>query len=71
MHERSIETFATSLERKAAAEQDKRLGPLSDEMPLMDTGLDSLCFAKRAGWKPCSVAGRAFSENERERSCSP
>ena len=31
--------------KQVAQEQDKRLGPLSDEMPLMDSGLDSLCFA--------------------------
>jgi hypothetical protein len=30
---------------QVAHEQDKRLGPLSDELPLMDSGLDSLCFA--------------------------
>ena len=30
---------------QVALEQDKRLGPLSDELPLMDSGLDSLCFA--------------------------
>jgi hypothetical protein len=31
--------------KQVAQEQDKRLGPLSDESPLLDTGLDSLCFA--------------------------
>ena len=30
---------------QVAHEQDKRLGPLSDESPLLDLGLDSLCFA--------------------------
>ena len=30
---------------QAAKEQDKKLAPLSDTLPLMDTGLDSLCFA--------------------------
>jgi len=28
-----------------AKEQDKELRPLSDDLPLVDTGLDSLCFA--------------------------
>ncbi|MGO9742213.1 MAG: phosphopantetheine-binding protein [Roseiarcus sp.] len=28
-----------------AAEQQKTLVPLSDDLPLMDSGLDSLCFA--------------------------
>ena len=31
--------------KQVAHEQDKRLGPLSDELPLLDSGLDSLCFA--------------------------
>ena len=31
--------------KQVAHEQDKRLGPLSDELPLMDLGLDSLSFA--------------------------
>ena len=30
---------------QVAHEQDKRLGPLRDELPLLDSGLDSLCFA--------------------------
>ena len=30
---------------QVAHEQDRRLGPLSDELPLLDSGLDSLCFA--------------------------
>jgi hypothetical protein len=31
--------------KQVALEQDKRLGPLSDELPLLESGLDSLCFA--------------------------
>jgi acyl carrier protein len=31
--------------RLVAAEQDKRLTPLTDDLPLLDSGLDSLCFA--------------------------
>ena len=31
--------------KQVAAEQDMRLGPLSDELSLLDSGLDSLCFA--------------------------
>jgi acyl carrier protein len=30
---------------RVAKEQGKQLAPLSDETALMDTGLDSLCFA--------------------------
>jgi phosphopantetheine binding protein len=31
--------------RKVADEQAKTLGPLSDDLVLLDSGLDSLCFA--------------------------
>jgi aryl carrier-like protein len=31
--------------RQVAAEQDKTLAPLSDDLPLLESGLDSLCFA--------------------------
>jgi len=28
-----------------AREQDKTIAPLADDLPLLDSGLDSLCFA--------------------------
>lgn len=31
--------------KQVAIEQDMRLAPLSDELPLLNLGLDSLCFA--------------------------
>jgi acyl carrier protein len=31
--------------RNVAAEQGKTLAPLSEDLPLMEAGLDSLCFA--------------------------
>lgn len=31
--------------RDVAAEQGKTLAPLNDDLPLMESGLDSLCFA--------------------------
>jgi acyl carrier protein len=31
--------------REVAAQQGKALAPLSDDLPLTDSGLDSLCFA--------------------------
>jgi hypothetical protein len=31
--------------RQVAREQDKRLAPLTDQLELVDSGLDSLCFA--------------------------
>jgi len=30
---------------KAAKDHNRQLAPLSDSLPLMDSGLDSLCFA--------------------------
>lgn len=35
----------TSEMQKVAAEQNVRLAPLSDDLNLLDSGLDSLCFA--------------------------
>lgn len=31
--------------QEVAQEQDKRLATLADELPLLESGLDSLCFA--------------------------
>ena len=31
--------------KQVAQEQDRRLAPLNDDLALMDSGLDSLCFA--------------------------
>jgi acyl carrier protein len=31
--------------KQVAKEQSKRLAPLTDDLPLLDSGLDSLCFA--------------------------
>jgi acyl carrier protein len=31
--------------KEVAREQDKRLSPLTDDLTLLDSGLDSLCFA--------------------------
>jgi len=31
--------------RAVAAEQGKSLAPLTDDLPLLESGLDSLCFA--------------------------
>lgn len=30
---------------RVAQQQDRDLGPLRDDLPLLETGLDSLCFA--------------------------
>lgn len=49
--------------QKVADEQGKTLRPLTDDLPLLETGLDSLCFAilvarleDRLGFDPFSVS---------------
>jgi hypothetical protein len=41
----SVRTEILDQFKQVAHEQDMRLGPLSDELPLLHSGLDSLCFA--------------------------
>jgi len=41
----SIRSQISALFAEVAKEQRKTLAPLSDELGLLDTGLDSLCFA--------------------------
>ena len=49
--------------KQVADEQDKRLGPLSDELPLLDSGLDSLCFAIIVSRLETVLGADPFSEN--------
>ena len=41
----SARSTISSLFQQVAAEQGKRLSPLHDDLSLMESGLDSLCFA--------------------------
>ena len=41
----SLRSLIEDQMRQVAAEQHKPLAPLSDELVLLDSGLDSLCFA--------------------------
>ena len=50
--------------KQVAQEQDRRLGPLSDELPLLDSGLDSLCFAILVSRLETVLGVDPFSENE-------
>ena len=50
--------------KQVAAEQDKRLAPLSDDLPLMDSGLDSLCFAIIVSRLETTLGVDPFSTNE-------
>jgi hypothetical protein len=50
--------------KQVAHEQDKQLGPLSDELPLLDSGLDSLCFAIIVSRLETVLGVDPFSKNE-------
>jgi len=50
--------------KQVADDQDMRLGPLSDELPLLDSGLDSLCFAILVTRLETVLGVDPFSENE-------
>jgi acyl carrier protein len=41
----SIKSTIISQINEVASEQGKLVAPLNDELPLLDSGLDSLCFA--------------------------
>jgi len=49
--------------KQVAQEQDRRLGPLSDALPLLDSGLDSLCFAILVSRLETVLGVDPFSEN--------
>lgn len=50
--------------KQVAEEQDRQLGPLADESPLLDLGLDSLCFAIIVSRLESTLGVDPFSENE-------
>jgi len=50
--------------KQVGHEHGKRLGPLSDELSLLDLGLDSLCFAIIVSRLETVLGVDPFSENE-------
>jgi acyl carrier protein len=60
----NVRSEILDLFKQVAHEQDKRLGPLSDELPLLDSGLDSLCFAIIVSRLETVLGVDPFSENE-------
>jgi acyl carrier protein len=50
--------------KQVADDQDMQLGPLSDELPLLDSGLDSLCFAILVSRLESVLGVDPFSESE-------
>jgi hypothetical protein len=49
---------------QVAKEHDKRLAPLTEGLPLLDSGLDSLCFAIVVARLENSLGVDPFSEDE-------
>ncbi len=50
--------------KQVGYEQGKRIGPLSDDLPLLDSGLDSLCFAILVSRLEAALGVDPFIENE-------
>jgi acyl carrier protein len=61
---RSMTTRLTILAaiNEVAAEQGKTLAPLADDLPLTESGLDSLCFAILVSRLEDSLGADPFSE---------
>ena len=49
---------------QVAREQNRKLAPLSDDLVLMDSGLDSLCFAIVVARLENSLGKDPFSDDE-------
>ena len=49
---------------RVAEEQDKHLASLTDDLPLLDSGLDSLCFAIIVARLEGSLGVDPFSDDE-------
>ena len=50
--------------KQVAREHDKRLAPLTDNLALLDSGLDSLCFAIVVARLEISLGKDPFSADE-------
>jgi acyl carrier protein len=62
-----IKTEIISQFKRVAQEQDKRLAPLTDDLALHDSGLDSMCFAIVVSRLENSLGLDPFSEDENAR----
>lgn len=59
-----VRSEVTAQFKQVAKEQDKRLAPLTDNLSLLDSGLDSLCFAIVVARLENSLGVDPFSEDE-------
>ena len=50
--------------RQVGREQDRKLSPLTDDLRLVDSGLDSLCFAVLVARLEMVLGVDPFTENE-------
>ena len=62
-----IKTEIIAQFKRVAQEQDKRLAPLTDDLALHDSGLDSMCFAIVVSRLENSLGLDPFSEDENAR----
>jgi acyl carrier protein len=60
----TVKTEIITQFKRVAEEQDKRLAPLTDDLPLMESGLDSLCFAVVVSRLESSLGLDPFSTDE-------
>ncbi len=60
----SIRSDIIALFEQVAKEQDKKLVPLSDDLGLLESGLDSLCFAIIVARLEDTLELDPFSANE-------
>jgi acyl carrier protein len=60
----SIRQKVETVFRRVGIEQDKRMAPLSDDLPLLQTGLDSLCFALIVAVLEDELGVDPFTESE-------
>ena len=60
----NVRTEVIAQIQQVAREQDKRLAPLTDDLTLLDSGLDSLCFAILVARLETILGVDPFSENE-------
>jgi acyl carrier protein len=60
----NVRTEIIAQVQQVAREQDKRLAPLTDDLTLLDSGLDSLCFAILVARLETILGVDPFSENE-------
>lgn len=60
----NVRQIITEEIERVAAEQRRRLAPLADDLVLMESGLDSLCFAILVARLETRLGGDPFTASE-------